>query len=1101
MKNKYAFLISLFTAFGFIFLAHGVTHAAVWPGNQWGSDTNISIKLSQNQRHPDYRGSAMYFAYYVKDGQGSKSIKFINTECGYKGKAEVTNFWAGPKINFSSGGDCGNKTLNLTDKSSMELPDGKYDVYYIVARLTNASGSDPEDKASMFKFDIEYDSNGGNNFIGYIANSDGSLPIASNRGDVYLPDIKIKISCEASGPGKINLYDSDNNKDLYAQPDDYRPMKLKINGSASYDGHDNVQGGWGGPNANDFYWPNDTTSATTRWIRYTFTPTEQQQTYLIIRDLGGNNYTSIGLPFNEYPKDCSKPKCPPPYDYLRPPFCPTSRTYNWALEATSQASQKLIIKGQSVVFTHTQKPVSIPGWTSDASTTDYVDGNIITTYNGNIIEDDDAFNTLANEGIDKVKYKYLTGNSTGRYCQYVKYPVGFLGKRQSPNYRSTGYTYRWVWLPSRPGNMTVYNPAYDTHVPPRAIGGYEQWWLASTTDDTPDTSSRDGWNQYWSFHNFDDPGADGQDGSSGIWRWYGGKFDITEPTQLQNWLTYGYRTDPGHPTADDLRHPWEVYGWWDPGTGAYNKFPKQFDEDCVDVIDPTPVVSATDYEKGSGDKKVTHQVRLNVSTCPSFSTPVTIEAEGEDGALFYSQTKTAIFGGTDCTWTLADADAPIISGALLDGKSPGYKVKYSTRLEASGLLANNSFTVFEVPFARFYGNDVYSTNGQLKFNDSNNVAFDAKGSVAQYAAFAAGDTNYLDTAGYRKDLLSPNPPTGLSSNNYPFHSSINAEKVYNDAESNLPINCPNYAGGTLPATGCFNATGNPTTINGSAYNTKTTIKGSNVVINGDISNTSFDTSSTVGATIYRHPWWWGGNHSATFTEGTYNSAQLNAKGFATNGTSDGDGISGVDVSPGGYRVTLYKGDNLTGASLVLTNDNLDLSTVSSWNNATKSLIIEKLPTANYNVDATGVLLIIADNIFINKTVERIDAILIARNAIYTCTNGTAPITNSSLEDPNNCRKTLTINGSISAPNIAFQRVGGSRYLNQGVGDTADRTSNCAAWKGIKNCGARGDIDNPSGKTAEIINFPAYLYWAQPYLVNKAGSGGTYDSLNLAPPRQ
>ena len=372
MKNKYAFLISLFTAFGFIFLAHGVTHAAVWPGNQWGSDTNISIKLSQNQRHPDYRGSAMYFAYYVKDGQGSKSIKFINTECGYKGKAEVTNFWAGPKINFSSGGDCGNKTLNLTDKSSMELPDGKYDVYYIVARLTNASGSDPEDKASMFKFDIEYDSNGGNNFIGYIANSDGSLPIASNRGDVYLPDIKIKISCEASGPGKINLYDSDNNKDLYAQPDDYRPMKLKINGSASYDGHDNVQGGWGGPNANDFYWPNDTTSATTRWIRYTFTPTEQQQTYLIIRDLGGNNYTSIGLPFNEYPKDCSKPKCPPPYDYLRPPFCPTSRTYNWALEATSQASQKLIIKGQSVVFTHTQKPVSIPGWTSDASTTDYV---------------------------------------------------------------------------------------------------------------------------------------------------------------------------------------------------------------------------------------------------------------------------------------------------------------------------------------------------------------------------------------------------------------------------------------------------------------------------------------------------------------------------------------------------------------------------------------------------------------------------------------------------------------------------------------------------------------------------------------------------------
>ncbi len=1129
MKNFYIIIFSIFTTGVIFFTGQGVSKAAEWPGNEWGPGTDMEIMLSKNKNHKSDRGTKIKFAYYAKNDQGQKRITFVQTKCGSR-PGTYALAQSGVDIKTFSNGSCGNKTLDLGKGSDANIPGENYTKYEVFVWLNAGPGAENDDPytnpdLAVFRFGVDYDNSNGN-FVGYLRDGTTSLAINSrlNNNEEYLPsDLRIKVACDAGSKsnGTINFYDSDNNKDLFSQPEKgYTPVKYKVTDTI-LEHTDSLPNGWGYNVNNNFWWPIDTSSSSLRTARIAI-PSDNKDRYFVIRSLGQGNYTILDLPFDETRPNCDPPpKCPAPYDYLSPPLCPKQEKFNWAVVPSANVNKNIALLGETVKFTQTQSGATgSDGWKSDEHTSDRVDANIITTKDGNIINSTD-FHTDAGGVIAKSKPENITLNQTGVYCQYINYPVGFLGKRKTPNYRSTGYTYRWVYIPSRDDNvntplikenMTVYNPAYDTNNPPRAIGGYDQWWLASTTDDTPESDNGDGFNQYWAFHNFNDPGSawDGQDGSSGMWRWYGGS-EVFSGSVLNNWLNYGYRTDAGHPTAEELRHPWEVYGWWNPN-GTYVNYNYDGPKACVTVVDPAPQSETTDYEKNVIDHEIKHTVTLGLGTCPPFTTPVDIEARGEDGTVFYDETVTASFSGGSCSWSYSPVKK--IPYATLNGKPPGYSVTYSTVLGINGKPSIKSFKVVEVPFARFYGNDVYSTNGQIKFNDSDNAnsgTYDSKGSVAQYAAFASAATNYLDSAGYRLGLALPNPPTGLSSNNFPFHTDVNATKAYNAVVDNMHIDCAKnpYAGGAVPGSGCFVASTNSINIGG-AYNTKTTIKAANVVINSNITNSSFDPSNTIGATLYKHPTGYGGpNLLIDLPAGSYNKASLISKGLSVTGSIwDNNGLSGVDIKPG-YRVTLFKGDNFTGQSLPLNATNLNFNTINDpigglygWNNTTQSLIIEKTAPVEYEPANTGVLLIAADKIYINKDVQRVDAILVAKEVIYTCANPASPATiyaNSTLDE--NCRTTLTVNGSVSAPKIAFQRVGGSRYLNQGNDDTADGSSNCSAWAGIKNCDIRGAIDMPSGKTAEIINFPAYLYWAKPYLVNQAGSGGTYDKLNLSPPRQ
>ena len=89
-----------------------------------------------------------------------------------------------------------------------------------------------------------------------------------------------------------------------------------------------------------------------------------------------------------------------------------------------------------------------------------------------------------------------------------------------------------------------------------------------------------------------------------------------------------------------------------------------------------------------------------------------------------------------------------------------------------------------------------------------------------------------------------------------------------------------------------------------------------------------------------------------------------------------------------------------------------------------------------------------------------------------------------------------MNGSLSANSISFSRVGGSRYLAPaGAGVNNDTGA------GIEEKNGKASLALNSGLSAEIVNFPAYLYWAKPYLQDNSKSGGTVDSMFVAPPRK
>ena len=453
--------------------------------------------------------------------------------------------------------------------------------------------------------------------------------------------------------------------------------------------------------------------------------------------------------------------------------------------------------------------------------------------------------------------------------------------------------------------------------------------------------------------------------------------------------------------------------------------------DCVHIIDPDGDVPTTvSYEKGSESISINEaDVKVNNGgSCPS--TPIRIPFSWSIGGVSSPAGTGFWYGGAyGCNPPTNVIPIPAAIIGQLNQSAPGLSgIKYCLSVNNEQQKCGE-ILVYEVPFARFYGNDIYATAGDIRFNSTDNPSGTTKrGSVDQYAALAFG-TVTIDTSAFR--TINPVPPDGLDASGSKAISGKNANQVYTDVTGNLPKTCGEIESGGLNATedGCY-------------------------IIKKATSLTPTNNSLPV-------PDW----------------AKDNG-GIPVLGWGDTFG-SGVTTYT--KKITAV---NPTDKMLMIVGDVINLTSAANYTDPAK----------------TGVLLIISEGpIVVDNNVKRIDAILVSKTGIYTCGYaGYGPAAKVGQNQIHStCRVPLNINGAVSAPTIDFRRGGGSRYLNTSPGD---EQQNCNVSKGIQNCADRGNMPNNTGKSAEIINYPAYLYFAKPYLKNQSTPGDTVDAMFVVPPK-
>lgn len=312
---------------------------------------------------------------------------------------------------------------------------------------------------------------------------------------------------------------------------------------------------------------------------------------------------------------------------------------------------------------------------------------------------------------------------------------------------------------------------------------------------------------------------------------------------------------------------------------------------------------------------------------------------------------------------------------------------------------SKNMTVYEVPYTRFYGNDIHATgtgsapSGQIFFNNMNNGADNnGNSSASQYAAIAASLVK-IATANFR--------------------------------------NSPPYAAN-----------------NGLAVSGQAWLNSNERIVTG-----------LPGSSPYQFI----SNHSLSDTGDNYYTATGNITINSSKGVS-GNGMT--------HKVTV----NVQGSIYI---DGDITTTGAAYFGGTFS-----------DAKTPVILLIASGDIWISSSVQQIDAILIAGGTVYTCSDGFAEAKRvNDATGPgweSNCHTKLVINGAVGATNIRFARSIGTRLLASSPEDSGTA--------------GQGNIDGSTGNinhAAEVINFPAYLYFATPYLTDTSSTG--YQSLfNAAP---
>jgi hypothetical protein len=980
MKSKVIAVSIIFAFSSVLFIAiSGSASAAKWPGNQWADNSEIQIVLSRNEAHKDISGTRTQFALYART-PGTKTITINgynngNPKCGERGIASVFQPGNLGSVRQFAKNNCTAKTTilanpdNTVQYQKWDNPNESYTyyVYILEAKLDGSEEWHPQNNDAKFAFTV--DSNDGDFY--QLKGDEGKigLPIASNRGNVYLNNIRIPVgSCQASGGQRFVIYDSDNAADYWAQtkyPDyaGYKPVKFFLNyqigfASSKLAKDSSSRLDWKKVDGDAVYYPDDTAYAPLARPPGSITwdidrLNNNNKAFFVIKDLGGDNFLNFYIPYNGADAGIG---CPPergsePTDEWR---------LNPSVNIINGSENGVYLSGaHSVRFFYNNGLNGVPGTlgAGDGEGTinngnSYVDVNASLTLNGTEKASTTRFYVLdqRNRDPENKTLNYVVGDLPGKYCATIQIPYGEIGRKKTVE--------------------AAQNPDYDL------IRRYRTFYSGSSIVE---------------YH-------------SSTYRKY--MLNDNDRSKLENqWIRWGFEgpgkpANPAYYESDYKNWPngfpqdrfWSFYGHLNAAGSISGSTP----EKCIYIYNATPNnLSDIPYEKGSG-AGISASISIDTGGATPPPTNVGWHLYITGSGLNISKPVTANTNGTNLS---INNVFTATEQAVINNLAPGTKLDYRVVVDANGEEKTGKITINEVPFARFYGNDVYSTNGQIKFNDSSNdnSKYEERGSVAQYAAFASGANNFLDTAAFRYKQtvkLNPQPPTGLmSAISYLTQNSVT---TYNDVAKNLPENCLTTINpAAIPQSGssvCYDLGSSNVTLNSLNYSNKITIKTTgNIYINGNITN-------------------------ATTAANKQNPAN------------------------------------------------------------------------------TGVLLLSANNIFIDKGVTRADAILVASESINTCYNGASKILNSQLDEL--CRSKLVINGSVSANNISFSRVGGSRLLAPlGAGANNDLGA------GIEEKNGEASQTLTSGLSAEIINFPAYLYWAKPYLQDKSASGGTVESMFVAPPRK
>lgn len=127
-------------------------------------------------------------------------------------------------------------------------------------------------------------------------------------------------------------------------------------------------------------------------------------------------------------------------------------------------------------------------------------------------------------------------------------------------------------------------------------------------------------------------------------------------------------------------------------------------------------------------------------------------------------------------------------------------------------------------------------------------------------------------------------------------------------------------------------------------------------------------------------------------------------------------------------------------------------------------------TANYgnssNLNIPSLVFVVKGDIFIDESVENIDAILISHGTIWTCASEGNPTTAVA---ENVCKDQLVINGALIANRINFMRT------REGSGNF-------------------GGVSNPASVPAEVINFSPEFYLSSPIFRSNLTSEGAFKTV-------
>ena len=814
-------------------------------------------------------------------------------------------------------------------------------------------------------------------------------------------DFEIKFrSCTAQNNKDINLYDIDNN--IYgsgAQRGRYISVDLKKSGSFMAGYPKDL------PKVDDQFWSTPSFNIEAN-KGYKFT----------VNDVYFNNVFQYSVPIDQLDTPCLEDKyCPPPNSTIvilpgenesKCPSPPVLSGYNWATTTISSVSSAgatatgtnyvVVSKNTPFTFTHDRNKAFTSS--DDVATTGrWVDADIIA--NKSTVNFDDQWKVLdlgSGEKIDTTAISQTYNmNTPGVYCQEVKYPTTYTG----------GFT----------GEAKVINKTIATNGTHTADTGLESNGHFLDKNGTPKKTSDDYYYDKVRRYRYFPAGGDAgwRIGSTvknpignppnQIWWWYGGQQTSTDSATISANL-------------------------W--SSGPYNVSEYSTGQVCAYVYDAEPEAPENkDYEKGSADFSL--QVGANANSGDvCLPTDINIVGTYNIGSPVNKSGNIALtLGPSTCNKSVGvSITLDDIQKNALNSLAPGTVVPYTVNI--GGRPQAGQITVVEVPFARFYGNDIYATGtassvGKIEFNSYTNNpdhTYDGRGSVAQYAALAVNPTNKIDSAAFRLNAaVKPNAPNGLDPDTTSYLSNTSATKVYNDVVTKKPIGCLPSLASPVPQDG------------GRVY--------------GGLSGTGTSICYDLSAT------------------------RTNVTPIDTNWS---------------YRdkVTIFSSGDLY---------------------ITKNLVNATDPSSLSQPNKAGIVMLVANNIYIDKNVTRIDAILVANQNIDTCRNvvvaswGVPNFTNvnGSLVSNSNlnpqCRNKLAINGSLSAKKIDFRRVGGSRFLTPSEGNNGQLA-------GIRGIDGIASLPNESSSSAEIINFPAYLYWASPYLLDESTSGGTNEAMFTAPPR-